>query len=321
VDERQGGQLLNRIKSVRKKLAQQMGFLVPPIHITDNLALRENEYVVLLRGIEIARWELRRGLLLAVSPTPGTVDLPGMETQEPAFNVAAKWIAPELQAQAIARGCAVVEPTSALSAHLAEVIRANAHELLSRGEAKRLTERLNDSHPKLVEELVPKLLTLGELQRVLQALLREQVSIRDLPMILEALIEAAAVNKHPVALVEAARQALSRALVRPLLSQDGELKVVTLDASIEEECARAGNLQPSQIPSSALQVSVARRVLDSLRSTFGAGIGDAPPVLLCASPGRFYLRKLLEPFLPKVVVLSPAEIPPVTPVRTLGVVR
>jgi flagellar biosynthesis protein FlhA len=140
-------------------------------------------------------------------------------------------------------------------------------------------------------------------------------------MILEALIEAAAVNKHPVALVEAARQALSRALVRPLLSQDGELKVVTLDASIEEECARAGNLQPSQIPSSALQVSVARRVLDSLRSTFGAGIGDAPPVLLCASPGRFYLRKLLEPFLPKVVVLSPAEIPPVTPVRTLGVVR
>jgi flagellar biosynthesis protein FlhA len=321
VDEKQGGQLLNRIKGVRKKLAQQMGFLVPPIHITDNLALRENEYVVLLRGVEVARWELRRGLLLAVSSDPGTVDLPGMETQEPAFHVAAKWIAPELQAHAIAKGCAVVEPTSVLSAHLSEVIRTNAHELLSRGETKRLIDRLNDSHPKLVEELIPKLLTLGELQRVLQALLREQVSIRDLGTILEGLIEAGAVNKHPVALVEAARQALSRSLVRPLLSPDGELKVVTLDTSIEEECARAANLQPNQITSSSLQVSVARRVLDGLRNSFGAEIGNAPPVLLCASPGRFYLRRLLEPFLPKVVVVSPAEIPAVTPVRTLGVVR
>lgn len=321
VDEKQGGRLLDRIKGVRKKLAQQMGFLVPPIHITDNLALRENEYVLLLRGIEVARWELRRGLLLAVSSTPGTIDLPGTETQEPAFNVTAKWIAPELQAQAIARGCAVVDPTSVLSAHLAEVIRNNAYELLSRQETKRLVDRMNDSHPKLVEELVPKLLTLGELQKVLQALLREHVSIRDLGTILEALVDAAAQNKHPVALVEAARQALSRALVRPLLSPDGELKVVTLDTAIEEECARAGNLQPHQITSSALQVNVARRVLDSLKSSFGEEIGNAPPVLLCSSPGRFYLRRLLEPFLPKVAVVSPAEIPPLTAVRTVGVVR
>jgi flagellar biosynthesis protein FlhA len=321
VDEKQGGQLMNRLKGVRKKIAQQMGFLVPPIHITDNLALRENEYVLLLRGIEVARWELRRGLLLAVSSEPGTVDLPGTETLEPAFNVAAKWISPDLQAQAIARGCAVVEPTSVLTAHIAEVIRSNAHELLSRGETKRLIDRLNDSHPKLVEELIPKLLTLGELQRVLQALLREQVSIRDLGTILEGLIEAAATNKHPVALVETARQALSRALVRPLLSPDGELKVVTLDASIEEECVRGANLQPGQVTSSALQISVARRVLDGLRSSFGPEISNAPPILLCASPGRFYLRRLLEPFLPKVVVVSPAEIPPVTQIRTMGVVR
>jgi flagellar biosynthesis protein FlhA len=321
VDEKQGGQLMNRLKGVRKKVAQQMGFLVPPIHITDNLALRENEYVLLLRGIEVARWELRRGLLLAISSEPDTVDLPGTETQEPAFNVPAKWIAPDLQAQALARGCAVVEPTSVLTAHIAEVIRSNAHELLSRGETKRLIDRLNDSHPKLVEELIPKLLTLGELQRVLQALLREQVSIRDLGTILEGLIEAAASNKHPVALVESARQALSRALVRPLLSPDGELKVVTLDASIEEECVRGANLQPGQLTSSALQVSVARRVLDGLRSSFGPEISNAPPILLCASPGRFYLRRLLEPFLPKVVVVSPAEIPPVTQIRTVGVVR
>jgi len=321
VDEKQGGQLMNRLKGVRKKIAQQMGFLVPPIHITDNLALRENEYVLLLRGIEVARWELRRGLLLAVSSEPGTVDLPGTETQEPAFNVAAKWISPDLQAQAIARGCAVVEPTSVLTAHIAEVIRSNAHELLSRGETKRLLDRLNDSHPKLVDELVPKLMTLGELQRVLQALLREQVSIRDLGTVLEGLIEAASTTKHPVALVESARQALSRALVRPLLSPDGELKVVTLDTSIEEECVRGANLQPGQVTSSALQISVARKVLDGLRGSFGPEINNAPPILLCASPGRFYLRRLLEPFLPKVVVVSPAEIPPVTQIRTLGMVR
>ena len=285
VDEKQGGQLMNRLKGVRKKIAQQMGFLVPPIHITDNLALRENEYVLLLRGIEVARWELRRGLLLAVSSEPGTVDLQGTETQEPAFSVAAKWISPDLQAQAIARGCAVVEPTSVLTAHIAEVIRTNAHELLSRGETKRLIDRLNDSHPKLVEELIPKLLTLGELQRVLQALLREQVSIRDLGTILEGLIEAAATNKHPVALVEAARQTLSRALVRPLLSPDGELKVVTLDASIEEECVRGANLQPGQVTSSALQVSVARRVLDGHRNSFGPEISNAPPISFALHQG------------------------------------
>ncbi len=321
VDEKQGGQLLNRIRALRKKLAQQLGFLVPSIHITDNFGLREGEYVVQLRGVEIARWELRRGCLLAVSSTPGVIDLPGIDTHEPAFNVTAKWITPDLQAQAISRGCAVVEPISVLVAHLAELIKEHAYELLTRSETKRLVDRLNDSHPKLVEELIPKLMTLGELQKVLQQLLREQVSIRDLGSILESLVEAAAINKHPVSLVEAARQSLGRALISPLLSEGGELKVVTLDSSIEEECTRAGNLLPGQITSSALQVSVARRVLDSLRTNFGEDIGGAPPVLLCASPGRFYLRRLLEPFLPKVVVISPTEIPSITQVRTLGIVR
>ncbi len=321
VDEKLGGQLLNRIRALRKKLAQQLGFMVPSIHITDNIGLRACEYVVQMRGVEIARWELRKDCLLAVSSTPGPIDLPGIDTHEPAFRTTAKWITPDLQAHAIAKGCTVVEPVSVLVAHLSELIKQHAHELLSRGETKRLVDRLNDSHPKLVEELIPKLLTLGELQKVLQQLLREQVSIRDMGSILESLVEAAAVNKHPVSLVEAARQSLGRALVFPLLSDGGELKVVTLDNAIEEECARAGNLLPGQITSSALQVSVARRVLDSLRTNFGEDVGGAPPVLLCSSPGRFYLRRLLEPFLPKVVVISPTEIPSVTPVRTLGMVR
>jgi flagellar biosynthesis protein FlhA len=321
VDAKQGGQLLTRIKSLRKSLAQHLGFLVPSIHITDNLALREGEYVVYLRGIELSRWELRRGQLLAISSSPNAAFLPGIDTREPAFDVPAKWIAQELQAQAIAAGYAVVDSTSVLAAHLAELIKRNAFELLSRQETKRLIDRLNDSHPKLVEELVPKLLSLGEVQKVLQQLLREQVSIRDLGTILEALIDTASTNKNPIALVEAARQAMGRALVRPLLDEKGELKVVTLDSSIEEECMRAANMQPGQLSSSALQVSVARRVLDSLRASFGEGVGDAPPVLLCSSPGRFYLRRLLEPFVPKIVVISPTEIPPMTLVQSVGVVR
>ena len=321
VDAKQGGQLLARIKSLRKSLAQQLGFMVPSIHITDNLALREGEYVVYLRGIEMARWELRRNSLLAISSSPTASHLAGQDTREPAFDVPAKWIAQELQAQAIAAGYAVVDSTSVLAAHLGELIKRNAYELLSRGETKRLIDRLNDSHPKLVEELIPKLMSLGEVQKVLQQLLREQVSIRDLGTILESLVDTAATNKNPIALVEAARQAMGRALIRPLLDAGGELKVVTLDSSIEEECMRAANLQPGQISSSALQVSVARRVLDSLRGSFGESIGEAPPVLLCSSPGRFYLRRLMEPFLPKIVVISPTEIPPMTLVQSVGVVR
>ncbi len=321
VDANQGGQLLTRVKSMRKNLAQQLGFLVPSIHITDNLNLRDREYVIYLRGIEIARWELRRDCLLAISSNPDASDLPGQDTREPAFDVAAKWISPQTQGQAIAAGYAVVDPTSVLAAHLAEVIRHNAHELLSRHETKRLVDRLADSHPKLVEELIPKLMSLGEVQKVLQQLLREQVSIRDLGTVLETLVEAAAFNKNPIALVEAVRHALGRAVIRPLLDDQGELKVVTLDTTLEDECLRGSNLAPNLMSSTPQQVALARRVLEGLRNTFGAEIGNAPPVLLCSSPGRYYLRRLLEPFIPRIVVISPGEIPPMTQVRTVGVLH
>jgi flagellar biosynthesis protein FlhA len=321
VDVKKGGQLLARVKSLRKSLAQQMGFLVPSIHITDNLSLKEREYVIYLRGVEIARWEMKRDRLLAVSSNPKPGDVQGQETREPAFNSPAKWIAPELQAQAISAGYAVVDHTSVLAAHLAEVIKQNAHDLLTRHEAKRLIDRLSDSHPKLVDELMPKLMSLGEVQKVLQQLLREQVSIRDLGTILEALVETASTNKNPIVLVEAARHSLGRALIRPLLNDSGQLKVVTLDSAIEEECVRNSTQGPNMAAGGALQISVAHRVLTGLRAMLGDQVTMAPPVLLCASPGRFYLRRLLEPFIPKIVVLSPSEIPPATQVQSLGAVR
>src|SRR5580693_5938075 len=321
VDAKQGGQLLGKVRSLRKSLASQLGFLIPPIHITDNLARKEREYIIYLRGVEIARWEMRRDCLLAISSQASPPALPGVETREPAFNAPAKWITPDLQAQALTAGYAVVDHTSVLAAHLAELIKQNAHDLLTRQETKRMIDRLADSHPKLVEELIPKLMSLGEVQKVLQQLLREQVSIRDLGTILEALVEGAAVNKNPVILVEAARHSLGRALIHPLLNDRGQLKVVTLDSSIEEECLRGSSHQLQQTANGAIQVSVAHRVLNGLRAMLGDQVTMAPPVLLCSSPGRFYLRRLLEPFIPKIVVISPSEIPPMTPVLSLGVLH
>ncbi len=321
VDANKGGQLLAKVRALRKHLATQLGFLVPSIHITDNLTIKDLEYVIYLRGVEITRWEMRRDCLLAISSQPNPPALAGVDTRDPAFGAPAKWIGKEQQAQALAAGYAVVDQTAALATHLGEIIRQNAHELLSRHETKRLIDRLSESHPKLVEELVPKLMTLGEVQRVLQQLLREQVSIRDLGTILETLIETAGVSKNPVLLNEAVRHALGRALVRPLLDERGELKVVTLDRTIEEECGRAATAQSVNTASMALQPSTARRVLEGLRTLFGEQALSAPPVLLCSSPGRFYLRRLLEPFLPKIVVLAPTEIPPLVPVQSVGSLR
>ncbi len=220
----------------------------------------------------------------------------------------------------MAAGFVVVDHTSALATHLCEVIKQNAHLLLTRQETKRLVDRMADSHPKLVEELIPKIMTLGEVQKVLQQLLREQVSIRDLGSILETLVEIAPVNKNSIILVEAARQTLCRALVRPLLDERGELKVVTVDRTIEEECGRSLNPQPAGA-GQALQPNVARRVFDGLRGLFGDQVATAPPVLLCQSPARFQLRRLLEPFLPKIVVLAPTEIPPAISVQSIGAVK
>ncbi len=229
VDVAQGGQLLARVKSLRSNLAVQLGFIVPPIHITDNVRLKPREYVISMRGIEIARWEMLEDHVLAISSELSPPPLAGTPTREPAFGVAATWIPRTIESQALTSGYAVVDQTSVLSTHLSEVIRQHAYELLTRHETKRLLDRLGEGHPKLVEELVPKVLSLGEVQKVLQQLLREQVSIRDLATILESLLDASAATKHPVLLVEAARQALGRALVRPLLSDDGGLRVLTLD--------------------------------------------------------------------------------------------
>jgi flagellar biosynthesis protein FlhA len=259
--------------------------------------------------------------MMAISSEGNPRPLAGTPTREPAFGVAAVWIPAALQNQALASGYAVVDQTSVLATHLAEVVKQHAHELLTRQEVKRLLDRLSESHPKLVEELVPKILTLGEIQKVLQQLLREQVSIRDLPAILETLLDVSPATKNTVMLVESVRQALGRALVRPLLSDAGNLRVVTLDHSLEEELGRAFTAPAAPAGSGALQPPFARRILDGLKRLAGEQVAVASPVVLCSTPARYHLKRLLEPFLPKLVVLSPLEVPPVVEVQSVGVVK
>ncbi len=197
-------------------------------------------------------------------------------------------------------------------------MRSHAHELLTRAETKRLLDALAESQPKLVEELVPRVLTLGEVQRVLQHLLREQVSIRDLPRILETLLDNAPANKNPVLLVEAVRQALGRSLLAGLLGEDGRLRVLTLDPALEDELSRAVEA-PAGTRTAGLP-NLLRRVLDGLQRLAGERLAAETTVLLCSSPLRFHLRRLLEPYLPRIVVLSPGEVPPGIRVETLAMV-
>ena len=321
VDEKQGGQLLQRVKALRRHLAVQLGFMVPPVHITDNMKLRAREYVISLRGVEVARWEMQPDCVLAISSESSPPPLAGIETKEPAFGVIARWISPAQQDQALALGYVVVDQTSAMATHLSEVIKQYAHELLTRQETKRLLDSLGESQPKLMEELVPKLLSLGEVQKVMQQLLREQVSVRDLTLILETLVDTASITKNPVFLVEAVRQAMGRSLVRPLLGEDGKLRVVALEAGIEEEVARTFGAQAQANQTPGLQPSVLRKLVDGLRALLGEDFAAASPVLICSSPARFHLRRLLEPILPKIVVLSPGEVPSRVAIQAIGTVR
>jgi len=321
VDEKQ---LLNRVRSLRRHLSSELGFLVPPVHISDNLRLKPREYLFSLRGIEIGRWQTEGNHLLAVSGDPGRRPLAGKEAREPAFGVPAIWIAPDLEDQAIAAGYSVVDAVTVITTHLGELVRQHAWELLGRAETKRLLDGLNESHPKLMEELVPKLLTLGEVGRVLEQLLRERVSIRDLATILEVLLETVPMNKNVVALVEASRQALARRLIQPMLDGDGQLPVLLLDPALEEEIQ--ATLAPESghrllSAASTQGVPVLRRLTDSLRQLIGTASSAALPVLLCPSPARYHVKRWLEPILPRLSVVAAGEIPPEIRLRPVGTVR
>ncbi len=324
VDEKQGGMLLNRVRTLRRYLSQELGFLIPPVHISDNLRLRPREYLVSLRGIEIGRWQMEGGQLLAVCSEPVRRPMPGKETREPAFGVPALWIASALADQAVAAGYSVVDPVTIMTTHLGELIRQHAPDLLGRAETKRLLDSLNESHPRLLEELVPKLMSLGEVQRVLEQLLHERVSIRDMGAILEALVETAPGQKSLPNLVEAARHALGRRLIQPLLDAEGQLPVLLLEPALEDEILgflSQDGTQRQLTAQAAPSTPLIRRLADSVRQLIGSTPATALPVLLAPSSARYHIKRWIEPWVPRLAVVSATDVPAETRLRPMGTVR
>jgi len=321
VDGESRGELTERIRSLRRQLAQEMGFVVPPIHIRDNLQLKPGEYAILLKGVEIARAEVRMGHSLAINPGGADASFRGIPTKEPAFGLDALWVPASDREQAQLAGFTVVDPATVIVTHLTELIRRHAHELLGRQEVQGLLDALAKTHPKAVEELIPQQLTLGAVQKVLQNLLREHVGIRDLLTIVEALADHAPQTKDPQALTEQVRQSLSRSIVNRFLTGDRVLSLVTLAPRLEKMIADAVH-RTDDGTYLALEPSAAQRLLGKLASWCEQfATQGQQPLLLCSTGIRSHLRRVTERFLPSLALLAPGEIPANVKIHSLGVVN
>lgn len=314
----EGGQdspLLRRIASIRRQLATDLGYVLPAVRVNDNLQLRAREYIVLLKGVEVARYELPHGCELAIPAGPGDVAIEGQPTREPAFGMKALWIPAERSERARNCGYTVVDPVSVLGTHLSEVIRRHAHELFSRQDAKKVMDRVAAEHPKVIEDLVPKLLSLAMVQKVMQNLLRERVSIRDAVSVLEALGEAAAATRNPILMTEYVRQSIRRSVVKPYINRTGELAAWFLDPVIEQavESAVEHGEQNSHL---ALPPQVIRDILNRIAARITSP--ETPLVAITSSNARYFLRQIVEPTLPNLFFLAHNEIPPGLRVQSLG---
>jgi flagellar biosynthesis protein FlhA len=320
VDAAQRGELIERIKTLRKQLAEEMGFVVPPVHIRDNLQLKPGEYAILLKGIEIQRAEIRIGQYLAINPGGADPDFRGVPTKEPAFGLDAMWVLASDREQAQLAGYTVVDAATVVVTHLTELIRRHAHELLGRQEVQGLLEALAKSNPKVVEELVPQQLTLGQVQKVLQNLLREHVGIRDFLSIIETLADHAPTTKDPYQLTEHVRVALSRSIINRFLSPDRVLPLVTLAPRLERTIAESVH-RSEDGTYLALEPATAQRLLGKLATWAEQfALQGQQPLVLCSTNVRGHLRRLTERFLPSLSVVAPGEIPANVKIHSLGVV-
>ncbi|WP_321476542.1 flagellar biosynthesis protein FlhA [uncultured Paludibaculum sp.] len=318
VEGAENSPLLRRIAGIRRQLASELGYILPPVRVTDNLSLKVREYVVLLKGTEVARYELPQGCDLAIPPANGSAQIQGVPTKDPAFGIPAVWIGSEQAERARSSGCTVVDSISVLATHLSELVRRHCHEIFSRQDAKKVLDRLAEENPRVVEDLVPKLLPLPAVQRVFQNLLRERVSIKDANTILESLGEAAVVTRNPILLTEYVRQSLRRSLVKPHLNANGELAVFFLDPelerSIEQAVEHGENTSHLNLPPQKVG-----ELLDAARSAVSGG--QSGWALLASSGSRSFVRQMLEANHPQITVLSHGEVPPGTRVVSLGVLK
>jgi flagellar biosynthesis protein FlhA len=307
VDEKQGGTLLTRIRSIRRQIATDTGMVVPPVHVADNLQLGPRTYAILVKGVEVARGELYPDRFLAINSGTATSPLDGTATREPAFGLEAVWINPDQRDHASAAGYTVVDPTTALSTHLSETIRTFLPDLLGRQQTKEMVDRVAETSPKLVEELVPKLMGIGDVQRVLRQLLRERVPIRDLTTILEATADAATSSKDTEFVTEAVRTALGRAICRVYQDDGGELPTIRLSPSLEERLLKS-IVKTDQGAVLALDPTEAQNMAGRIARALETAV--AQPVLLCTPSLRPHLWRLFARVLPHVGVLSHNEVPP-----------
>lgn len=318
VDGGQESPLLRRIASIRRQLATDLGYLLPAIRVNDNLTLKSREYLILLKGVEISRYELPQGCELAIPTGRGGASIEGQATREPAFGMPALWIPAERVEKAHQAGYTVVDGVSVLGTHLAELIRRHAHELFSRQDTKKLLDRVSVEHPKVVEDLVPKLVPLATVQKIVQNLLRERVSIRDAVSILEALGEAAGVTRNPILLTEYVRQSIRRSIVKPYVNRSGDLPAWFLDPALERmvEAAVEHGEQNSHLN---LAPAAIRDILNRISNRITSL--ETPSVAITSSAARSFLRQIVEPTMPNLFFLAQSEVPPGQKVQSLGTIQ
>jgi flagellar biosynthesis protein FlhA len=321
VDQKAGGSLLSRVSAIRRQIATELGMVIPPVRIHDEIGLDSHEYVIKVRGAEVARGRTMAGHQLAMDPGDAVGQLPGVQTTEPAFGLPAIWIADAQRAEAEALGYTVVDQESVIVTHLTESIRSESFELLTRQETRQLLDQLKEHNQAVVDEVVPDVLSLGEIQRVLQSLLREGVSIRDLGVIVEAIGDKARLTRDPSLLAEYARQALGRQITAPFLGPDRKLRAIALDPAVEQEVSESITAT-SDGEYLAMEPSRAHALVTLLRDRVdsGATLG-ARPVLLCSARVRRHLRRLAEQSIPQLAVCSYNEIAPGIRVETVGIVE
>ena len=319
VDRGQGGELLKRIKGIRKKFAQEVGFLAPPVHIRDNLELKPSAYRIAFKGVEVGAGEAFNGQFLAINPGMASGTLPGVVTSDPAFGLPAIWIDANLKEQAQTMGYTVVDAGTVVATHMNHLITTHAAELLGRQEVQALLDHLGKDNPKLVEDLVPKMMSLSSLQKVLQNLLMEGVHIRDMRSIIDALSEYTMTTQDPAELTALVRIALGRAIVQQIFPSESELSVMTLDNRLERLLMQA--LQASGPDGAGIEPGLA----DTLVQQAGQAVRQQEqmgltPVLLVPGPLRTLLARFLRRTLPQLKVLSHAEIPDSKTIRVTSLV-
>lgn len=321
VDAEQNGDLLERISNIRKQFALDLGVIIPALRIRDNLELKPGDYQVLMKGIPAANGNLMVGHLLAMDPGGVSDSISGIPTKEPAFGLDALWITPQQKEEATLNGYTVVDLSTVIATHLTEVIRQNAHELLGRQELQILLDSFKETHPKVLEDLIPNVVTVTTLLKILKNLLKEGVPVRDFRTILEAVAEQAPINKDPAILTEHVRTALARVITKKLASTENELTLLTLDRKIEETIA-SGIIQTDQGAQLSVDPEFVRTFISELNDKAVEMAREAnQTVVLCSPLIRSHLKGLVDRFIPNVTVLSHNEITPNVRVKSYGTVR